>query len=56
MDEDQAQTMIDLLVEISDKLTQLNKKISSDYEIFDISEKLDNVVSELKSIESNTSI
>lgn len=55
MDEEQAQTMIDLLVEISSKLTELNKKISSDYEAYDISEKLDKVISTVDSIDSNTS-
>jgi hypothetical protein len=55
MDEEQAQTMIDLLVEISSKLTELNKKISSDYEAYDISEKLDKVISAVDSIDSNTS-
>ncbi len=55
MSEDQAQVMIDLLVEISSKLTELNKKISSDYEAYDISEKLDKVISAVDSIDSNTS-
>ena len=55
MNEDQAQVMIDLLVEISSKLTELNKKISSDYEAYDISEKLDKVISAVDSIDSNTS-
>lgn len=55
MNEDQAQVMIDLLVEISSKLTELNKRISSDYEAYDISEKLDKVISAVDSIDSNTS-
>jgi hypothetical protein len=55
MTEDQAQIMIDLLVEISNKLTQLQNQISPEYEVSAISEKLDDVVSKLGYIESNTS-
>lgn len=55
MTEDQAQTMIDLLVEISNKLTDLSAKISSDYEGNTIAEKLDRVVSEVNDVVMNTS-
>ncbi|MFY7938602.1 MAG: hypothetical protein ACOVOQ_14565 [Flavobacterium sp.] len=55
MNEDQAQTMIDLLVEISNKLTEIQNQISSKYEVSTISEKLDHVISKLGYIESNTS-
>lgn len=55
MTEDQAQVMIDLLVEISNKLTDLSAKISSDYEGNTISEKLDRVVSEVNDVVMNTS-
>ena len=55
MTEDQAQVMIDLLVEISNKLTDLSAKISSDYEGNTISEKLDRVVSEVNDVVLNTS-
>ncbi|WP_445908598.1 hypothetical protein [Yeosuana sp.] len=55
MTEDQAQTMIDLLVEISNKLTDLSAKIASDYEGNTISEKLDRVVSEVNDVVMNTS-
>ena len=47
--------MIDLLVEISNKLTDLSAKISSDYEGNTISEKLDRVVSEVNDVVMNTS-
>lgn len=55
MTEDQAQVMIDLLVEISNKLTDLSAKISSDYEGNTLSEKLDRVVSEVNDVVMNTS-
>ena len=55
MTEDQAQVMIDLLVEISNKLTDLSAKIASDYEGNTISEKLDRVVSEVNDVVMNTS-
>ena len=55
MTEDQAQVMIDLLVEISNKLTDLSAKIASDYEGNTISEKLDRVVSEVNDVVLNTS-
>lgn len=54
MNEDQAQVMIDLLVEISNKLTDLSDKIASDYEVNTISEKLDKVVSEVNDVVRNT--
>ncbi|GAA6766483.1 hypothetical protein AAFH68_24250 [Flavobacterium sp. CGRL1] len=55
MDEEQAQTMIDLLVEISSKLTEISKKLSSDHEFYDISEKLDKVISSIDDVARNTS-
>ncbi|WP_164998700.1 hypothetical protein [Flavobacterium sp. 140616W15] len=55
MNEDQAQTMIELLVEISNKLTDISKKISSEYEVYDISEKIDKVVSSVDDVVRNTS-
>ncbi len=55
MNEDQAQTMINLLVEISNKLTDLNDKIGGDYDYGTVNYKLNDIKSELSSIESNTS-
>ena len=55
MTEDQAQTMIDLLVEISNKLTDLNEKIGGDYDYGTVNYKLNDIKSELSNIESNTS-
>lgn len=54
MTEEQAEIMINLLVEISGKLTDISNQISSEYEVSTISEKLDDVVSKLGEIESNT--
>ena len=55
MDEDQAQTMIALLAEISTKLTNLNDKISGDYDYGTVIGKLDEIKSGISSVESNTS-
>ncbi|SEO20536.1 hypothetical protein SAMN05444671_0694 [Flavobacterium sp. CF108] len=55
MNEDQAQTMIDLLVEISSKLTDLNEKIGGDYDYGSVNYKLNDIKNDLSSIESNTS-
>lgn len=51
MNEDQAQTMIDLLTEISAKLTDISDKIASDTEYQTISDKLDKL-DKLDDIES----
>lgn len=55
MNEDQADTIIDLLTEISSKLTDLNEKIGDDFEHGSVNRKLKNVVSELENISSYTS-
>ena len=55
MNEDQAQVMIDLLIEISNKLTDLSDKIAADYELDTVCSKLGDVVSKLGYIDSNTS-
>ncbi|WP_294957809.1 hypothetical protein [uncultured Flavobacterium sp.] len=55
MNEDQAQTIIDLLVEISSKLTDLNDKIGGDYDYGTVNYKLNDIKNELSTIESNTS-
>ena len=55
MNEDQAQTMIDLLTEISDKLDKINNKINSSYDLEDVCSKLDSVVAKLEYIDNNTS-
>lgn len=55
MTEDQAQVMIDLLIEISNKLTDLNDKIGGDYDYGTVNYKLNDIKSELSSIKSNTS-
>ena len=54
MTEEQAERMMNLLTEISGKLTDISDKISSDYEPETISKKLKDVVSALNSIDSNT--
>lgn len=54
MTEEQAERMMNLLIEISGKLTDISEKISSDYEADTISKKLEDVVSALNSIDSNT--
>ena len=55
MTEDQAQVMIDLLVEISNRLNDINDKISSSYDLGDVCSKLDSVVTKLGYIDDNTS-
>ena len=55
MTEDQAQVMIDLLVEISDKLNDINDKINASYDLGDVCSTLDTVVTKLGYIDSNTS-
>ena len=55
MNEDQAQTIIDLLSEISSKLTDLNEKIGGDYEYGSVNNKLNDIKNDISSIESNTS-
>ena len=54
MNEDQAQTMIDLLVEISEKLTKMSDKVAHDKDHNTVNDKLAEVVSELGSIKYNT--
>lgn len=54
MNEEQAQIVIDLLIEISNKLTDLTKKVASDYEFNTISEKIDKVISEVNSVVNKT--
>lgn len=55
MNEDQAQTIIELLEEISGKLTDLNEKVGGDYDDGSVNYKLNDIKSELSSIESHTS-
>lgn len=55
MNEDQAQTMIDLLEDIADKLKKIDNKINSSYDLGDVCSKLDSVVTKLGYIDSNTS-
>lgn len=55
MSEDQAQVMIELLIEISNKLTDLNEKIGDDYDIGSVNYKLNDMKSEISSISINTS-
>lgn len=55
MSEDQAETVISLLVEISEKLSEINSKINSTYDLGDVCSKLDSAVSKLGYIDDNTS-
>lgn len=55
MNEDQAQTMIDLLVEISNRLQDIDDKINASYDLGDVCSKLDSAVTKLGYIDSNTS-
>lgn len=55
MSEDQAQVMIDLLIEISSKLTDLNEKIGGEYDYGTVNYKLNDIKNGISSIESNTS-
>jgi hypothetical protein len=50
MTEEQAQTIIKLLVEVNKKLSEIN----SAYDLGDVCSKLDSAVSKLKIIEDNT--
>ena len=54
MNEDQAETVISLLVEISDKLSTISEKITHDKDHNTVNDKLSEVISELSSIKSNT--
>lgn len=55
MSEDQGDTIISLLVEISEKLSEINSKINSSYDLGDVCDKLDSAVKKLGYIDSNTS-
>jgi len=55
MTEDQAQEMIDLLVQISNKLTDISDKIASDYDADTVCGKLGDVIKKLGYIDTNTS-
>lgn len=55
MDDFQAKTIIDLLTEISTKLSDISAKISSDYDSNTISEQIDKVVSSVDDVVRNTS-
>ena len=55
MTEDQAQVMIDLLVEISNRLKDIDDKINASYDLGDVCSTLDTVVTKLGYIDSNTS-
>lgn len=54
MTEQQAERMMNLLIEISRKLTDISNQISSEYEVSTVCDKLDDVVSTLNNIENNT--
>ena len=56
MNEDQAQTIIDLLSEISDKLSTISEKITHDKDHNTVNDKLTEIVSELSSIKYNTKV
>lgn len=55
MEDSNAETIIDLLVEISNKLTLISKQISSKNEPSNVIDKLDEVVTKLGYIDTNTS-
>lgn len=55
MNEDQADTIIDLLSEISSKLSNINQKINGDRDLSHVLDKLDTINDNLQSIDSNTS-
>ena len=55
MNEDQVQVMIDLLVEISNRLKDIDDKINASYDLGDVCSTLDTVVTKLGYIDSNTS-
>ena len=50
MNDEQAKTMITLLVEISDKLTKLSDKVSQGKDYNSVSDLLNGVISELGNI------
>ena len=50
MNEEQAKTMINLLVEISEKLTKLSDKVSQDKGYNSVNDLLNGVISELGNI------
>lgn len=54
MTEEQAKTMLKLLTEISNKLTDISEKISTDYELDTVTGKLNDINTNLILIESNT--
>ena len=54
MSKEQAQTIIELLSEISDKLSILSDKITNDGDHNTVVSKLDEVVTVLSRIENNT--
>jgi hypothetical protein len=54
MTELQAERMLNLLIEISGKLTDISNQISSDYESDTVVSKLSDISTNLMLIESNT--
>lgn len=54
MTELQAERMLNLLIEISGKLTDISNQISSDYESDTVASKLSDINTNLMLIESNT--
>ena len=54
MTELQAERMLNLLIEISGKLTDISNQISSDYEYDTVVSKLSDINTNLMLIESNT--
>lgn len=54
MNEDQAQIMIDLLIEISEKLTKMSDKIAHDKNYNTINDNLKEATSSLNDIKYNT--
>lgn len=54
MTEEQAERMLNLLIEISGKLTDISNQISSDYESDTVVSKLSDINTNLMLIESNT--
>ena len=54
MTELQAERMLNLLIEISGKLTDISNQISSDYESDTVVSKLNDINTNLMLIESNT--
>lgn len=54
MNEDQANTMVEILVNISDTLNTINNKISTHYDLSSVCQRLDSVVKKLEEIEINT--